>query len=349
MSAPRLKRDANTGIQYVHWTDGARSKRVSTGERDEDKAQIFLANWMLVKHSAPAELADEFFVRDLWTVYCQKHAVAGAETRDWIWKNLKEHFADLKLSQIDDACVDAYVAHREAGRIGRPSQSPTIRRELVALRACINWCAHRKRKLIRPEQAPIFDLPPDGEPRDRWLRTEEIQKVMRAATERRTGTRLSRAERFLWIALETAARKQAVLDLTWDRVDFETGVIDFNVPGRKRTSKRRTAVPISKALRPVLERAFAERESKFVLDHDGDIDRTVARIGAQAGVAGVTPHVLRHSSATHMARNGVSLWLIAGILGNSVKMVENVYAKHCPDRLREAVDQISGGMLEQAE
>lgn len=349
MSAPHLKRNAKTGIQYIHWNDGARSKRVSTGERDRKKAEIFLANWVLVKHTAPAELASEFRVRDLWEVYRMKHNVVSDETRGWVWKNLEQHFGDVRVTDVNDTLVEEYIAKREKGVIGRVSVASTVRRELSALRACFNWCANRKRKLIPANHVPIFDLPPDGDPKDRWLRREEIQKLLDVAAVRRVGLRLSRAERFIWIALETAARKQAILDLTWDRVDFETGVVDYDVPGRKKTKKKRTAVPISTALRSILERAFAEREGSLVLDHGGSIDKTIMRIATQAGVADVSPHVLRHTAATHMARNGVSLWSVAGILGNSIHMVERVYAKHCPDKLREAVNQISGGTLEPTE
>jgi integrase len=85
------------------------------------------------------------------------------------------------------------------------------------------------------------------------------------------------------------------------------------------------------------------------MDNGADVADTLARIGERAGVAGVTPHVLRHTAATHMARAGVPLWKIAGILGNSIAMVEKVYAKHCPDGLRDAVNLISGGALEPAE
>lgn len=353
MSTPKLKKDPATGIQYIHWSEGRRSKRVSTGERDVKNAELFLANWMLVKHAAPAENGDEMAVRHYWEVYRQKHEVAGAETRDWVWKNLEVHFGDLKPSSIDEDTVwdddKGYVVRRMKGLIGRPAQHSTIRRELVALRACLNWCADPKRKLLLPATLPAFTLPDNGEPRDRWLRSEEIQRCLNTARDRRRYDRLSRGERFLWIALETAARKTAILQLTWDRVDFETGVIHYDVPGRKKTNKKRSNVPISSALRPILERAFKERESEFVMDHGGEIDKTIERIGEQAGVAGLTPHVLRHTAATHMARRGVSLWKIAGILGNSVAMVEKVYAKHAPDGLRDAVDMISGGTLEPAE
>jgi integrase len=173
---------------------------------------------------------------------------------------------------------------------------------------------------------------------------------------------MTRAERFLWIALETAARKQAILDLTWDRVDFETNTIHFDVPGRARTKKRRAAVSISSALRPVLERAYKERIGDLVLDNKAAVwksiqvaaikagfsDQPIVR-GAKPRATGISPHVLRHTAATHMARRGVPLWKIAQVLGNTLAMVEKVYAKWTPDDPAGTVDMISGGVLEAAE
>ena len=50
------------------------------------------------------------------------------------------------------------------------------------------------------------------------------------------------------------------------------------------------------------------------------------------------PHDMRRTWATHAAQNGVSLWDIAGVLGDSPVVVANHYAHHCADHLRGAVD-----------
>lgn len=347
MSVPKLKR-ADNGIYYIHWTDGRRSKRVSTGAQEMDAAKAFLGQWLLMDQNT--EVPEQHItVRDLWALYYEKHVtknVMSVETVDYSWKNLERFFGDMTLPQVTQDAADAYVAKRERGAIGRPSVSATIRRELNILKSCFSWCAHPRRKLLKETQVPVFDLPPDSEPRDRWLSIHEIQRLLRAAADMRRGGRLSRGERFLWLALETAARKEAICQLTWDRVDFHTGVIHYDVPGRKKTKKRRASPPISKALRTVLERAYAERETDYVLDHQGEVIKTIKLIAERAGVEGVSPHVLRHTAATHMARNGVPLWVVAGILGNSMQMVEKVYAKHSPDGLRGGVELISGGQLE---
>jgi integrase len=273
----------------------------------------------------------------------------AADTRKFSWKNLDPHFGGLMLSGVTNDVVRDYERKRAAGRIGRPSKPSTIRRELNALRACFSWCAAPEQRIIDLSAVPAYSLPAEGEPRDRWLPLPEMQKLLTAARATRRDDKLAAIEIFLWIALETAARKGAIFELTWDRVDFETGVIFYDVPGRARTKKRRASPPISKSLRPVLERAYRERTNDFVLGGITHVNITLKRAAAKAGVKDVSPHVLRHTAATHMARRGVPLWIIAGVLGNTLAMVEKVYAKHCPTAQREAVEMISGELLEMAE
>ena len=115
---------------------------------------------------------------------------------------------------------------------------------------------------------------------------------------------------------------------------------------------------------PVLKRMHKERINNLVMDNKGAVWATIQSIVNRSGIVppapkrkhnqkplstGISPHTFRHTAATHMARRGVPLYDIAGILGNSLDMVEKVYAKHCPDRLRAAVNSISSVMLEAAE
>ncbi len=54
--------------------------------------------------------------------------------------------------------------------------------------------------------------------------------MLAEAERRREGDRLSRAERFLHIAIETAARRAVIEHLQWDQVDLEAGVITLPPP-----------------------------------------------------------------------------------------------------------------------
>lgn len=343
-------RQHDNAIFYIHWTEGRRSKRASTGETEAVAAQIFLGEWLKGEARNQEGLTPEFLVSELWELYREQHVEKNnvdVRTSTTVWNNLAPHFGPLVLpavTQKDKDGVDKveeYVLLRQEA----DAAPATIRHELSRLRACFNWCAAPKQKIIGLADVPVFDLPPDSPARDRWLRGPEIRKLLDSAAALRLGERLSRIERFLWLALETGARLMAILELTWDRVDFELGTINYNVPGRRKTKKRRAVVPISAALRPVLLRAYEERENDYVCcSLSLSIWRGVKAVAKHAGIEGVSPHVLRHTAATHMLRNGVPIWQVAGILGNTVAMVEKAYGHHVPDGLVDAVNMISGGL-----
>lgn len=355
------------GVFYAHWSEARRSRRKSMGTGDRAVAEARFAHWLLLRGQQPDGSETIYTVNDCWTVYkvkwLDKNVVtAGGIERTWTL-HLAPHFGALGVAEVNQDQVDAYVAKRTTGRLGRAVKPQTCRKELSTLTAMLNFCADPRHKMFSSTNVEKFNLPAAGEARDRWLRIAEMQKLLDAAGKMRRGPKLSRGERFLWLALETAARKQAILDLTWDRVDFETNTIHFDVPGQKKTKKRRAAVPISKALRPVLLRAHEERENTLVMTNKGAVWATVQWIAIAAGFSdqatpkhsgkpkatGISPHVLRHTAATHMARRGVPLFAISKILGNSYQMVERVYAKWAPDDPAGTVDMISNGALEPAE
>lgn len=367
MSIPDLRPAAN-GRFYAYWSEGRRSKSKSMGTSDPDIARQRYAQWLLLGGpSATAEGEVAYTVADCWLVYAAKHIarnVTAPEALEYNWRALEPFFGPLTVPEVTQEAADLYLLRRTTGKLGRKVKPATVRKELSALVACLNFCARAPQRMFPAAAVEKIQLPDDGAPRDRWLTHDEIQRLLGAAARLRRGDRLSRGERFLWLALETGARQQALLDLTWDRVDFETRVIHYDVPGRRVTKKRRTSVPISKALLPILERAHAERQNNHVLDNGARLWSAVQLIAIEAGfggkrpkalrlerpkATGISPHVLRHTAATHMARRGVPLWIIAKVLGNSLVMVEKVYAKHAPDDLRAAVDSISAGVLEAAE
>lgn len=355
-NAPYLKM-ADSGIWYVHWTDGRVGKRISTRAKDHAKAAAFLSDWLSGRGVNEIVGGSAATLAEVWTSYKTLRRGINVYGADLAWKQLDPHFGKTAASGLSQRLIDDYVAKRISGQIGRAVKPQTAAKELSYLLAAVNLCA--RKNVIPAAYSRHYDLPERGDPRDRWLRSEEIKAMMKAAARLQKGDRISRGERFLVLALETAARVQALLDLTWDRVDFETGMISLNVPGRRKTKKRRAEVPMSKSLRPFLERAHAERINDLVLDSKLPIWTALQHIAIEAGLApkqtlrsgkkptatGISPHVLRHTAATHMARRGVSLFLISKVLGNSVSVVEKVYAKHMPGDLQGAVDRISNGEL----
>ncbi|MBO9451923.1 tyrosine-type recombinase/integrase [Tropicibacter sp. R16_0] len=80
----------------------------------------------------------------------------------------------------------------------------------------MNWA--EKTGLI--DRAPYIERPSKPAPKERYLTRQEITQLL--AVECAPHTKLA-----IRLMLSTAARVTAVLELTWDRVDFERGQINL--------------------------------------------------------------------------------------------------------------------------
>lgn len=339
---PRLELNP-AGLYEVRWTENGRSKRVSTRTADMAEAQRFLAGWILEEETERKERAT-LNVRRILADYREEHVeeqVLDKRRIEDCIKPLEAEFGDFFPTDLTSDRIATYKKKRRNGDLGRKVQDSTIRRELVALVAALNHA--RKQRRIEAGDIPHIAMPPNAPSRDFWLNeTEELAFLGLAA--QTSADRLSRIHRFVAIALDTAARRKSIETLRWDQVDLAAGVINYAGDGKRQKNKRRVPVPISNRLRPVLERAFSEKVSEWVLDtpysvqHHFDRLQTRAMQEIGAKFEGLTIHSLRHTWATLAARAGVDLFRVAGVLGDTIATVERAYAHHCPDHLRSAVN-----------
>lgn len=313
-----------SGVWYIFWSENRRSRRTSTGTKDETEADAFLDEWLKLDEKMGAALT----CRDLWEL---KYPDMTPDHRCYYaGKPLMSHFGDLRPRDVTQAREDEYIRKRGVAQ-------STIRLELSVLRA--SWNNGLKKRLLTEKDLPVLGpLPEPSPPRDRWLRDDEAALLLATAEELEE----RRVWAFLNLALETAARRTAIQELTWEQVDWETGVIHYLKPGARQSRKRRASVPISDKLKPVLQELYDTRKDGYVIGAGARVNIALAKVAKHAKIEGVSPHVLRHTAATRMARRGVPLWIIAKILGNTVEQVEKVYAKHAPEMLLDGVNAISG-------
>lgn len=335
---PRLVLN-EAGIHEVRWSENGRSKRVSTRTSDLSEAQRFLAGWIL-EADAEKKAAETFNIRRLLADYRTEHVeeqVIDKRRIDDCIRHLDAAFGELFPSDLTSNRMATYKKdRRNAGVV-----DSTVRRELVALVAALNHAV--KQRKIASTDVPHIAMPPNPPSRDFWLNETEERAFLELAA-RTSGDKLSRIHRFVAIALDTAARRKSIETLRWSQVDLLAGIINFDKDGKRQKNKRRVPVPISNRLRPVLERAYNERTTEWVLDTPYSVQHHYEALTARAckeiseKFADITIHDLRRTWATLAARAGVNLFQIAGVLGDTMATVERAYAHHCPDHLRAAVN-----------
>lgn len=328
----RYKLKLYRNVWCITWATPTGTKRISTGEKDAEAAKRFLEDW-LAEHDKQERLT----VSDIWGRYCiEKAGIPAVARMGHEWKSISLHFGHLHPDQITDSHCKNYIAHRrEQGR-----KDGTILTELNDLSTALKWAV--KRKLI--SSAPHIDKPPKPDPKTRWLTETEISALLRAA-------HMPHIRLAIELMLSTAGRIGAILELTWDRVDLESGSIDLAKTGTGRR-KGRAHVAMTRSIRATLQTAQRAALTDHVVEWAGrpvkSIKRGFAKAVADAGLEDVTPHVLRHTAAVHMAKRGVSMAMIAQYLGHSDdRITQRVYARFAPEHMRSAASALDAMLNEE--
>jgi len=342
--------------------DGGRHYPTGCFTGEADRAERKLAAYIAEKYKAARKDRDleAIDIADVLSIYVDDCAPAGARSLkkfDERIGRLNEFFGGKRLSDVNAASCRAYAEHR--GNQGG------ARRDLEDLRAAINH--HADEGLHR--QIVKVTLPPKGLPRERWLTRSEAARLLwtcwrhRELQLRHSGphkgeklptTRypLRHLARFILIGLYTGTRAGAIAAASPERgegrsfVDLERGIFYRLAAGARPTKKRQPPAPIPARLLAHMRRWHAKGIVKehFVEWNGAPVAsvktalKTAVRLTRLSGK--VTPHTLRHTAATWLMQNGVSMWRAAGFLGMSVETLDRVYSHHHPDYFSDAAEAI---------
>jgi len=162
---------------------------------------------------------------------------------------ISEFFGDYDLRTLGPRDIRAYIEFRQSNQVG----PATINRELGLLSAALNWAKRDLEwRLPNPVQGRLLQ-PPEG--RLRWLSRQEADRLLAAAR------KLRRAEYlvdFLQLALHTGMRRGEMLELEWDRVDLDEGLVYLR--GVDQKNGRFGSVPLNDVAKGALARRHAFRQ-----------------------------------------------------------------------------------------
>jgi integrase len=342
LDSPNYKLVRRGDTFYVRWWQDGKWQRVSTGARERRQATIWLAQFVAGRGTPAApEQPTISMILDGYLAD-RKPVIRSFASLQSSAKALNKHLGDLAPEHLTKERVRFYRARRKAegqmvgpadARRRKPSSDGTIIHDFHILKAALRWAKNHR----WITDVPWIEMPKEPAPRDRWLTREEADRLLDASPSLHVRT-------FLALCIYTGARSGAIRELTWDRVDLAAGRIDL---GMITGGKGRAVIPLADALRPYLAKAREAATCSFVVEYAGrpvGSLKTATRAAAtRAGLAGVTPHVLRHTAATWMMQAGVPIEQVARMLGHrDVRITWNTYAKHSPDYLMDAVKALSG-------
>jgi integrase len=331
--------DLRGKIYYVLWTDEetGETKRLSLRTTDSVEAQqryaAFLAEGHAIFNPKPGGLTVSQALEQYRAEHVQENVVDRTRAQGII-EHLKAFFKDRPLPEIDIPASRAYAGARRRGEIGKcPGAESTIRRELAVLVAAANHA--RKWKRISAAEMPSVELPHEARREAPWLTKDELRRTIDECED-------TRLKAFIQIAYYTAGRRHSIETLRKEQIDLRQSRINLRAPTettlQRKSKKRRPIVPLHPAIRPVVERLMMESPNEWLF---GDTKSMYHRFADHMERLGLgdkgNPHILRHSRATHLLQDGVPMYDVARLLGDTIATVDSVYGHHSPEHLAETL------------
>ena len=276
--------------------------------------------------------------------YCRVEKGLSANTLEAYARDLKA-FSDFRKAQTGIPALGdlrRYLDSLSQNGLGARS----IARHMATLRNFYRFLAADGRIDTDPTERLVS--PKQWQAIPKFLNRDEIDRLLAAPdTAKPTGVR-DRA--MLELLYATGLRVSELCGLRILDVRFETGVLSAIGKGNKQR-----ITPIGKsalaAVRQYLDQARPKllrgRSSQFlfVTARGGRLTRQafwklLVQSGKKAGIFhNLTPHVIRHSFATHLLEGGADLRSVQTMLGHADISTTQIYTHVMRSRLRQTIEQ----------
>lgn len=237
-------------------------------------------------------------------------------------RRFQERFRGRKVGEIGRADVASYIVERREAGLSNGSINVEISTLSAAYRFAVDWWEWAVRN-------PVTGLHlRQEEGRLRYLTGDEMRELVKAASGPRIAPHLGY---FIRLAVNTGCRKNELLKLRWKQVEF--GARRILIEGAISKTGRRRMIPLNDGAFAVMRALEAFRDihcpnSPWVFCYkDGRrvvrIDKPFWNALARAGIEDFRIHDLRHTFASWLVTEDVSLYHVKELLGHrSINMTE---------------------------
>lgn len=268
-----------------------------------------------------------------WPIWLERIHIEPSTKRLYTltMKRLDPLIGDTSLAILDKAAIEA-----AASMMTDKYEAATIRHTISTLVSVLN-AAYDWHYTEHPPDTRRLRLP-RAKPRMRVLSHDEMARMM--AHDRKM---------LVLMGLSTGCRIGELMGLDWEHVrdgevrvqqQYQDGVLkNLKEDGSRRTlvlpDSVNATVEANRATGPI----FTTNRGRMTT---GSARNLFAAIATDAGVVGVTPHVMRHTVATELLGSGQDIVTVAAVLGDKKETVLHVYAHVRRGANREAAEAIDG-------
>ena len=276
-------------------------------------------------------------IDEAFSIFFQKHAQYYARPEETLRKLLliKSNIKVKYLHDIDTSELSDYIQRRKT-----QVSNGTINRELVIISSLFSKCRLWKYKVSDAKPCKL-KLKEKAE-NIKYLQNREIASTIieRAAPHLKP---------IIYTALYTGLRRNNILNLKWEELDFTNNLINVKVKDRTKLGGKNLTIPMIDKLKAILEKQ--PKINEYVFNYRGrpisDIKHSWRSIFYGSDGRLKDPalpytnfHTLRHTAATWILKKTGNLKITQEILGHANITTTMKYAHVMSEEKRKALNSV---------
>jgi tyrosine recombinase XerC len=243
---------------------------------------------------------------------------------------------DVKPEGVDYSALRRFLAQMRQGNL----KPRTVARKLSSLRSFFKYL--QREKIIKTNPATLIITPKLDKPLPHFLSEADATKIIEAPKSDKISDRRDRA--IFEVLYSTGMRVSEMVGMDVDDVDFISNIVRVMGKGRKER-----IIPIGdtalEALKAYIEHRPKEARPAFLNKNGTRLsDRSVRNIInkfilREAMQQHVSPHMFRHSFATHLLNRGADLRSVQELLGHVNLSTTQIYTHLTTEKLKSVYDK----------
>jgi integrase/recombinase XerC len=254
---------------------------------------------------------------------------------------IQNEFQTDDLTMVKNTIIRSWVVEL----VNAGNKPSSIKRKISALKSFYKYL--QKKAVIKVNPADKINSPKIPERLPKYVEQNRMNELFASPEKYFNDTFQGMQDKLIIDVLySTGMRRQELINLTWADINFGSNQVKVTGKGNKQR-----LIPVGKELISSLQ-IFQKLQKEHLMQipfsayvfltetgnqlYPNHVYRVVKRyIGYCSTVEKKSPHVLRHSFATHMSNNGAKLNDIKELLGHASLASTQVYTHNTIEQLKE--------------
>ncbi len=325
----------NNGIYYVGYFHEGKKRWKSTGCTQKSEATKSFVQFREFLNSKQSAVTLSKFIKDFIPFAKVNYSKCTVEFYEQSLERLKFTTKDCSLASITMQHLDQY----KVNRISEQKSPSTVNRELQALRAAmntaVNWKLIQANPFANMNQVQVPEVTPT------YFSKQDFQALLNAISE-------EWLRELIVFAVLTGMRRGELINLRWQDVDLHRKLIHIQSnPTFKTKQGKKRVVPMNEVVYNLLHSKAEKARSEYIFNlkgfkiNDDHASKKLKKYVAETKLDGKLHfHSLRHTFASWLVQDGVSLYEVQKLLGHSSIKVTQIYSHLQPEGLHSTVNKI---------